>query len=143
MRGGGARLDFGEDSVTVANNFVRVIHSKILSAPTRTQRLLLPRRRVSVFREDSAPVLNSFHSLSTRCPAVADKPDSTSLRHLVYQRLFSSPLVDQQRQKPRKLNRLGTLSLYVDQRGLEPPASSVQVRRSSQLSYWPTFLLLY
>lgn len=25
----------------------------------------------------------------------------------------------------------------VDQRGLEPPASSVQMRRSSQLSYWP------
>jgi site-specific DNA recombinase len=30
-----------------------------------------------------------------------------------------------------------TNSTDVDQRGLEPPASSVQMRRSSQLSYWP------
>ena len=27
--------------------------------------------------------------------------------------------------------------LLVDQRGIEPPTSSVQTRRSSQLSYWP------
>lgn len=29
--------------------------------------------------------------------------------------------------------------IFVDQRGIEPPTSSVQMRRSSQLSYWPVF----
>ena len=44
--------------------------------------------------------------------------------------LFEALVKNKHRQK-------AVLILYVDQRGLEPPASSVQMRRSSQLSYWP------
>ena len=35
------------------------------------------------------------------------------------------------------INCLLLVFLLVDQRGIEPPTSSVQTRRSSQLSYWP------